>query len=154
NNIHDTGVSPASSKLYHTIYVGENTNHVEVAWNNIHDNHSCYTVQFFTAGYSPLFDLSVHDNLIHHDNCAGITRASVDPPQGKVEAYSNVRYDVGNGATPPDGMGANGCLFVPGYVEAGPTPSGTVEFYNNTCYNVGGNPAAGSSQGAYFRDTT
>jgi hypothetical protein len=151
NDLHDTGRAPASSKLYHAVYIGENTNHVEIAWNNLHNNRTCYSLLFHSSGQFNQFDLSVHDNLIHHDNCAAINFATVDPSQGRVEAYNNVMYEMGSAATPPDGMGANGCIYVPGYTYQGPASSGYVEAYNNTCYNVGSNTAAGSSSGAYLR---
>ncbi len=154
NYVHDTGKSPASSKLYHAIYIADEADHTEIGWNTLANNRTCYTIQFLSSSLPPLTNISVHDNLIHHDNCAAINFASVDPSRGKVEAYNNVMYDLGNAATPPNGMGANGCVYAPGYAEAGPAPSGAIEVFNNTCYNVGSNGAASSGQGAYFRDTS
>ena len=151
NDLHDTGRAPASSKLYHAVYIGENTNHVEIGWNHLHHNRTCYSLLFHSSGQLNQYDLSVHDNLIHHDHCAAINFATVDPSQGPVEAYNNVMYEMGSAATPPDGMGANGCIYVPGYTYQGPASSGYVEAFNNTCYNVGSNTAAGSSSGAYLR---
>ncbi len=154
NYVHDTGRSPASSKLYHAIYIADEADHTEIGWNTLANNRTCYTIVFHSSNLPPLTNISVHDNLIHHDNCAAINFASVDPSRGKVEAYNNVMYDLGNAATPPNGMGANGCVYAPGYAEAGPAPSGAIEVFNNTCYNVGSNGAAGWAQGAYFRDTS
>lgn len=149
NEVHHSGRQPASGKQYHAVYFSTDVNRVEVAWNWIHDNTTCHAIQFHS---SPLcspscgasdttgrnqFDLSVHDNLIHGDLCSGINFATVDPSRGRVEAYNNVIYDVGNGPTPSDGLSGANCVFMPGYTNNGPPGRGTVEVYHNTCVNTG-----------------
>lgn len=139
----------AASKQQHADYFSSDTNHVVAAWNYIHDNRSCRAIQFHS---SPLngggandptghnqFDLSVHDNLIHDDPCDGINFATVDPSQGKVEAYNNVIYHVGIGPSPEDGdSGDYSCIYMAYITNTGPVGGGTVELYNNTLYDCGG----------------
>src|SRR5215813_6477228 len=138
----------AAGKQQHAVYFSTDTNHVEAAWNHIHDNRSCRAMQFHS---SPLngggatdptghnqFDLSVHDNQIHDDPCDGINFATVDPSQGKVEAYNNVIYHVGIGPSPQDGdSGDYSCIYMAYITNTGPVGGGTVEIYNNTLYDCG-----------------
>src|SRR5690348_7279720 len=84
NETTNVGVAGAG-KQQHGDYLSSDTNHVDFAWNYIHDNRSCRAVQVHS---SPLggggsgdptghqqFDLSIHDNLIHNDPCDGINLA-------------------------------------------------------------------------------
>jgi hypothetical protein len=149
NEVTDTGQAPASVKQYHAVYFSTDSNHIEVGWNWIHDNRTCHAIQFHS---SPLcwpacgaadrtgrnqYDLVVHDNLIHGDLCSGINFATVDPSQGRVEAYNNVIHDVGNGPPPSDGLSGANCVYSPGYTNNGPPGRGAVEVYHNTCVDVG-----------------
>ena len=147
NETTNVGV-PAANKQQHAVYFSSDTNHVEAAWNYIHDNRSCRAIQFHS---SPLFgggngdptgfnqfDLSVHDNLIHDDPCDGINFATVDPSKGKVEAYNNVIYHVGIGPTPNGGdSGDYSCIYMAYITNDGPDGQGTVDLYNNTLYDCG-----------------
>jgi hypothetical protein len=145
NEVTDTGRAPASIKQYHGVYFA-NGHDLELAWNWIHDNRTCHAVQFHDdAGV--LYNLSVHDNLIHGDNCSGINFSTVDPALGTVEAYNNVIRDVGNGPEPPDGPSGMACIYATGYHESA---RGNIEVFNNTCVNAG---AAGydASRGAFVR---
>ncbi|HEY6249041.1 MAG TPA: choice-of-anchor Q domain-containing protein, partial [Candidatus Angelobacter sp.] len=161
NETTNVGVS-AASKQQHAVYFSSDTNHVEAAWNYIHDNRSCRAMQFHS---SPLggggasdptghnqFDLSVHDNLIHDDPCDGINFATVDPSQGKVEAYNNVIYHVGIGPDPADGEGDYSCIRVFGLTNTGPQGGGTVEVYNNTLRDCGSHPGTINQSGALYMD--
>ncbi len=160
NETTNTGVV-AASKQQHADYFSTDTNHVEVGWNYIHDNRSCRAIQFHS---SPLngggasdptghnqFDLSVHDNLIHDDPCDGINFATVDPSQGKVEAYNNVIYHVGLGPSPQDGeSGDYSCIYMAYITNTGPVGGGTVEIYNNTLYDCGSFAGAGFPNNGSF----
>jgi hypothetical protein len=160
NETTNTGVT-AASKQQHADYFSSDTNHVEAAWNYIHDNRSCRAIQFHS---SPLggggsgdptghnqFDLSVHDNLIHDDPCDGINFATVDPSQGKVEAYNNVIYHVGIGPAPQDGdSGDYSCIYMAYITNTGPVGGGTVEIYNNTLYDCGSNVASFPNNGSFM----
>jgi hypothetical protein len=147
NEATNTGVT-ASSKQQHAVYFSTDTNHVEAAWNYVHDNRSCRAIQFHSSplnGGGPSdptghnqFDLSVHDNLIHDDPCDGINFATVDPSQGRVEAYNNVIYHVGLGPNPSDGeSGDYSCIYLAYITNTGAPGGGTVEIYNNTLYDCG-----------------
>ncbi len=147
NETTNTGVA-AASKQQHAVYFSTDSNHIEAGWNYIHDNRSCRAIQFHS---SPLngggagdptgrsqFDLSVHDNLIHDDPCDGINFATVDPSQGRVEAYNNVIYHVGIGPSPGDGdSGDYSCIYMAYITNTGTPGTGTVELYNNTLYDCG-----------------
>jgi len=160
NEVTNTGVT-ASSKQQHAVYFSSDTNHVEAAWNYIHDNRSCRAMQFHS---SPLggggstdptghnqFDLSVHDNLIHDDPCDGINFATVNPSQGKVEAYNNVIYHVGIGPSPGDGdSGDYSCIYMAYITNTGPVGVGTVEIYNNTLYDCGSHSASFANNGSFM----
>lgn len=151
NEVHDVGTQSAQqpSKQYHAVYFTTDTNHVEVAWNHIHDNRTCRAVQFHssplcipdcgptdTTGFNQ-FDLSVHDNLIHGDVCDGIVFATVDPSKGQVRAYNNVIYDVGRGPAPPDGDANYTCIYVSGGTNTGTDGTGAVEVFHNTLFDCG-----------------
>ncbi|HEU4416897.1 MAG TPA: IPT/TIG domain-containing protein [Candidatus Angelobacter sp.] len=150
NEVHNAGTNPASSKFYHAVYFSTDSSHIDVGWNHIHDNFTCRAVQFHS---SPLcspgcgandqtghnqFDLHVHDNLIHGDNCNGINFATVDPSRGPVEAYNNVIYHVG-ARDPQGGSGAFSCIYVAGITNHGPEGTGTVEIFNNTLFDCAAN---------------
>src|SRR5438128_1307044 len=156
NNVHDAGANLvggiAEQKLYHSVYFSTDSNHVEVGWNTIVPNGGgCHALQFHSSpngagtGFNQ-FDLSVHDNLIHDARCHGINFATVDPSQGKVEAYNNVIYRAGLGPEP--GASANySCIAVLGNTNAGSPPglSAAVQISNNTLYDCGArrNPDSG-----------
>ena len=151
----------AAGKQQHGVYFSSDTNHVEAAWNYIHDNRSCRAMQFHS---SPLggggasdptghnqFDLSVHDNVIHDDPCDGINFATIDPSQGKVEAYNNVIYHVGIGPAPADGdSGDYSCIYMAYITNTGPVGGGTVEIYNNTLYDCGAHVASFANNGSFM----
>lgn len=162
NEVHNAGINPTSSKYYHAVYFSTDTNHVDVGWNHIHDNYTCRAIQFHS---SPLcnpgcgssdetgrdqYDLHVHDNLIHGDNCNGINFATVDPSKGPVEAYNNVIYHVGL-RDPLSAGGAFSCIYVAGITNRGHEGTGTVEIFNNTLYDCGANSSRNSdgSRGAF-----
>jgi hypothetical protein len=162
NEVHNAGMKPTSSKFYHAVYFSTDSNHIDVGWNHIHDNFTCRALQFHssplckpncgasdTTGFNQ-FDLHVHDNLIHGDNCNGINFATVDPSKGAVEAYNNVIYHVGLMDPKGDG-GAFSCIYVAGITNHGAEGTGTVEVFNNTLYDCGANNSrnAGGSRGAF-----
>jgi hypothetical protein len=157
NNVHDAGKATASA-LYHGVYFSTDSNHIEVAWNTIANVHGCRGLQFHSSplqgggGGDPtgnnMYDLSVHDNVIHDTQCDGIIFATVDPSQGKVEAYNNVIYNAGKGPANPENSGNWACIYAAGGTNNGKAPGGgVVEVYNNTLYNCGtfANPPYGSS---------
>src|SRR6266849_3557895 len=162
NEVHNAGINPTSSKFYHAVYFSTDSNHIDVGWNHIHDNFTCRALQFHSsplcsptcgAGDSTgfdMFDLHVHDNLIHGDNCNGINFATVDPSKGTVEAYNNVIYHVGLRDPQQEGS-AFSCIYVAGTTNHGPPGNGTVEVFNNTLSDCAANNSAnaGGSRGAF-----
>lgn len=162
NEVHNAGAAPASSKYYHAVYFSTDSNHIDVGWNHIHDNFTCRAIQFHS---SPLcrpgcdsndrtgqnqYDLHVHDNLIHGDNCNAINFATVDPSQGPVEAYNNVIYHVGV-RDPQQGGAASSCIYLAGITNHGRPGTGTVEVFNNTLYDCAANNSRNTegSRGAF-----
>ena len=131
-----------TGKQYHAFYLTTDSNHQEVGWNSIHNNHSCRAMQVhsspnnLTSGYNQ-YDISIHDNLIHDDPCDGMNLATVDPSQGKVEVYDNLIYHVGLGPDPLDGEASYSCIRVAQYTNNGAPGTGTVEVYNNTLVDCG-----------------
>jgi hypothetical protein len=156
NDVHNAGINPTSSKFYHAVYFSTDSNHVDVGWNHIHDNFTCRALQFHssplctpscgaadTTGFDQ-YDLHVHDNLIHGDNCNGINFATVDPSKGPVEAYNNVIYNVGR--MDPLQLGAAfSCIYVAGITNNGIAGTGTVEVFNNTLSDCAANNSANAS---------
>jgi hypothetical protein len=60
--------------------------------------------------------------------------ATVDPSQGKVEAFNNVIFNAGRG---PFNGASYFCVDFPGYANQPPAGGGTAEVYSNTLYNCG-----------------
>lgn len=156
NNVHDAGKATASA-LYHGVYFSTDSNHIEVGWNTIANVHGCRGIQFHSSplqGGGPSdptghnqYDLSVHDNTIHDTQCDGIIFATVDPSQGKVEAYNNVIYNAGKGPANLENSGNWACIYAAGGTNTGPQGGGVINVYNNTMVNCGtfAHPPYGSS---------
>jgi hypothetical protein len=140
NNLHDSGAG--GTKYYHSFYATTNSNHIEVGWNLIQNNKSCRGVQFYSTSGSPQYDLIVHDNVIHGQECDGINFSTVDATQGPVLAYNNLVYHVGLGGT-TDGLPNYACIASLGYGASG----GEVDWWDNTVADCG--PAGGSTAGAF-----
>ncbi|MBS1824099.1 MAG: IPT/TIG domain-containing protein [Acidobacteria bacterium] len=146
NNLHDAGAVNASSH-YHGVYWSTDSNHIDMGWNTIANIRGCRGIQTHSSpllggGSSDptgrnLFDLSIHDNLIHDTQCDAIILATVDPSRGRVEVYNNIIYNAGKGPNNPEGTGAWTCVNVPGTTANGTPGGGVVDVYNNTMYNCG-----------------
>jgi hypothetical protein len=155
NSVHDTS-QLGTSKAYHSVYFTTDSNHIEVGWNSITNNHSCRGIQFHSSpegGGTGLnqYDLSVHDNTIAGQICDGVNFATIDPSKGKVVAYNNLIYHVGLGPDPPDGTSSYTCIASPGITNNGRPGTGTAYFYNNTLYDCGAR--GGSDAGAFGIDS-
>jgi len=134
NNIHDIGFS-GSTKTYHAVYWSVDTNHDWFAWNTVKNVLGCRGIQFYTYTGSDMYDIHVHDNVIHDVRCDGINFSTVNPTKGTVEAYNNIIYHVGTGPDPSDGAAVYSCINV--NTQAGYSGAYT-EIYNNTMYDCGG----------------
>ena len=136
NVVHDAAANVTTiTKYYHGIYLASND--MEIAWNEVRDGKTCRGMQFHDSAGPNLYGLSIHDNVVHGTVCDGINFATVDPSQGKVEAYNNIVYDVGLGPDPSDGSSDYACIYVANITNTGSPGSGNVHVYNNTLYNCG-----------------
>jgi hypothetical protein len=151
NTVHDTS-PPGTSKTYHSVYFTTDSNHIEVGWNRITNNHSCRGIQFHSSpedqnsGFNQ-YDVTVHDNVIDGQVCDGINFATIDPSKGQVVAYNNLIYHVGLGPDPPDGESSYACIASPGITNHGPQGKGVAHFYHNTLFDCGAH--GGSDAGAF-----
>jgi hypothetical protein len=137
NNIHDAGVCPVASALYHGLYPSTDSVGLEIAWNSVGPVCGCRGIHTHSSSGLAQFDISVHDNVVHDTQCDGILLATIDPSQGGVSVYNNVIYNAGKGPANPEGSGSWSCILVPGSNQSGPPGSGEVQVFNNTMYNCG-----------------
>jgi hypothetical protein len=150
-----TSLGFVANKQQHAVYFSTDSNHNETAWNYIHDNMSCRAIQYHssplnsTSGYN-MYDLSAHDNYIINDPCDGINFATVDPSQGKIEAYNNVIVNTGTGPSPQGGdSGDYSCIYFAYITNNGSNGGGTAEIYNNTLVNCGSYVGPYNAWGAF-----
>jgi Cep192 domain 4/IPT/TIG domain len=131
NRIHDNGSTTSTSiKLYQAIQFDSGSNGIDFGWNEIANTRSCRALQFF-SDTTPLFNLTVRNNLIHDSRCDGINFATIDPAQGAVKAYNNVIYRAGTGPAPGGVEGNYACINVGG------SGSAAVQITGNTLYDCG-----------------
>jgi hypothetical protein len=131
NRVHDNGsTTSASIKLYQAIQFDSGSNGIDFGWNEIANTRSCRALQFF-SDTTPLFNLTVRNNLIHDSRCDGINFATIDPAQGAVKAYNNVIYRAGTGPAPGGVEGNYACINVGG------SGSAAVQITGNTLYDCG-----------------
>jgi hypothetical protein len=167
NNVHHVGTNYAPgavTALYQGVYFSTDTNHVWFGWNTIAYVQGCRGLQTHSSPLqgggasdptgNDMFDIHIHDNVIHDTQCDGMIIATVDPSQGPVEIYNNLIYHVGTGPHNQEGSGAWNCLNLQAYSKGAPSKgSGTIEVYNNTMYDCGSNPKPdfqGSSGGVMW----
>jgi len=143
NNVHDAGTATASA-LYHGVYFGTDSNHLDIGWNTIAHVHGCRGIQIHSTPQSGepasgqnQYDISIHDNTIHDTQCDGIIVDTIDPSKGPISIYNNVIYNAGEGPDNPEKTGGWSCIYVPAATERGPKGSGVVDIYNNTLYACG-----------------
>jgi len=143
NNIHDTGKANASA-LYHGVYLGTDSNHVDFGWNNVANVHGCRGLQVHSSPQSGepnsgqnQYDISIHDNVIRDTQCDGVILDTIDPSRGPIRLFNNVIFNAGKGPNNPERTGGWSCINVPGHTERGAAGGGVVEVYNNTLYGCG-----------------
>ena len=131
NRIHDNGSTTSTSlKLYQAVQFDAGSNGIDIGWNEIANTRSCRALQFY-SDTTPLYNLTVRDNLIHDSRCDGINFATIVPLQGAVKAYNNVIYRAGTGPA-PGGVESNyACINVGG------NGSAAVQLTGNTLYDCG-----------------
>ena len=146
NHVHDASVNVTGSKLYHTVYWGTESDHIDFGWNEIGPSNACRGVQFHSTAGNDQFDLHVHDNYFHDIRCDAINFATVDPSLGTVEAFNNVLVHVGTGPDFPEGPADYAGVAVLNATNAGSpcATNCTVSIYNNTIYDAGAQQTAGN----------
>jgi len=137
NLVHDNGSTTNVSKLYQAIQFDTGSNAIDFGWNEIANTHSCRALQFY-SDTTALYNLTVHDNLIHDARCDGINFATIDPALGAVTAYNNVIYRTGTGPAPGGVESSYAGIKVAG------TNSAAVKLTANTFYDNGGRRNADS----------
>ncbi|HEU4413870.1 MAG TPA: choice-of-anchor D domain-containing protein [Candidatus Angelobacter sp.] len=131
NRIHDSGSTTSTNiKLYQGVQFDEGSNGIDFGWNEIAGIRSCRALQFF-SDTTPLFNITVRNNLIHDSRCDGINFQTVSPSQGAVKAYNNVIYRAGTGPA-PGGVEANYAC-----INAGGNGSAAIQITGNTLYDCG-----------------
>ena len=132
-----------TSKLYHTVYLGQGNNET-LAYNEIIGGTACRGVQFHSpdGGGNPQQNIQIYNNVIHDTECDGLNLATVNPSaSGGVNVYNNVVYNAGIGPNPHDGVAHYSCFYSPAYTGNGTCSgggSGSINVFNNTFHNCGG----------------
>jgi hypothetical protein len=132
-----------TSKLYHTVYLGQGNNET-LAYNEIIGGTACRGVQFHSpdSGGNPQQNIQIFNNVIHDTECDGLNLVTVNPSaSGGVNVYNNIVYNAGIGPNPHDGMAHYSCFYSPAATGNGTCTgggSGAINVYNNTFYNCGG----------------
>lgn len=149
NTVHDVATMNAANAIdeSHGLYFSSDVRHVDAGWNGVYNIMACRGIQVHSSplyggvagdptGYN-VFDILIHDNLIHDTRCDGIIMATLAPEQGPVRIYNNVIYSAGLGPEPLGGGGGYTCLYISGGTNNGPDSNGTVDIYNNTMFDCG-----------------
>ncbi len=146
NNGHDMNLA-STDRLQQAFYPGTDSNHLELGWNMIENAKGRAGIQIHSSplssgnGYA-MYDLSIHDNVVHDIAEEGILVDTVDPSKGPVTVYNNVVYNVGQ-----DGQ-SDGAIYradSSDYDTSQGVGSGYVDFYNNTIFAYQGGPGFGNS---------
>jgi hypothetical protein len=131
-----------TSKLYHTIYLGQGNNET-LAYNEVIGGTACRGVQFHSPDTNgkPQQNIQIYNNVIHDTECDGLNLTTVNPSaSGGVNVYNNIIYNAGMGPDPADGPAHYSCFYSPAYTGNGTCTgggSGAINLYNNTFYNCG-----------------
>ena len=83
-----------------------------MAYNTVSNVKGCRGVQIHSSpilgggpsdptGYN-MYDINIHDNLIHDIQCDGIVIATIDPAKGAVQVFNNIIYNAGKGPNNPE----------------------------------------------------
>jgi len=146
NYVHDVGSTTpsSSSKFFHSVYLGDGSNHLEFGWNTVANNQANRAVQVFT-GSADQFDMRIHDNFINVSRGVGFVLNGLDASKGPVAVFNNVIYRAGVGPDFNDGGNVADC------VEFISIDAGTLNFYNNTLADCGSQAGAGG--GAFGFDS-
>jgi PKD repeat protein len=134
NELYNIG-KPSSSKLYHNIYIDDNCNNVEIAWNTIRDSTANRGVQFYSTNQA-LSNVRIHNNLFYNLKGNAINISS--NASGTYQIYNNIIYQCALGPSFYDGMSMYNGIYI-NYNNA------TIYLYNNLVYDCGYSGAANDS---------
>jgi hypothetical protein len=146
NNGHDMNLA-STDRLQQAFYPGTDSNHLEIGWNMVAHAKGRAGIQVHSSPLSPgngyaMYDISIHDNVVHDIAEEGIIVDTVDPSKGAVTVYNNVVYNTGR-----DGH-SNGAIYradSSDYDTSRGAGSGYVDFYNNTIFAYQGGPGFGAT---------
>jgi hypothetical protein len=136
-----------TNRLTQSFYLGTDSNHSEIGWNTIQHTGGRAGLQIHSSpvisgtGYT-MYDISIHDNVVHDTAEEGMIIDTVDPSKGPIQVYNNVVYNCGK-----DGN-SNGAIYravSSDFDTSHGAGSGTIDFYNNTVFNYQSGPAFGAS---------
>ena len=143
---HDINLG-TTDRLVQGFYLSTDSNHAEMAWNLIANAGGRAGIQIHSSpvssgtGYA-MYDISVHDNVVHDVAEEGIIVDTVDPSKGPVTIYNNVVYNVGRAGR------CNGAIYratSSDFDSSKGVGTGVIEFYNNTVFNYKNCPAFAGS---------
>jgi hypothetical protein len=145
NNFHDMNLA-STDRLQQGVYFSTDSNHAELGWNVLNNAKGRATLQIHSSplvngtGFA-MFDIKIHDNIIHGANEECIIVDTVDPSQGGVSVYNNLVYDCGR-----DGSGSSLYRAVSSDFDTSHGDgSGNIDWFHNTVYCDGGAECFSSS---------
>ena len=160
NNVHDTGTANASA-LYHGVYFGTDSNHLDIGWNTVADVHGCRGIQIHSTPQSgePASGQNQYD--IRSTTTPFTTpSATASSSIRSIHPRELFRYLTTSFITPvrdltiPNRAGTGLVSMFRRRPNDGPSGSGMVDIYNNTLYACGtfasppyGNANAGIAYG-------
>lgn len=135
NHGHDLNLA-STDRLQQGFYLSTDSNHSELGWNVVENVKGRTGIQVHSSPVSSgngyvMYDILIHDNMVHDIAEEGIAVDTVDPSKGPVEIFNNVVYNVGQ-----DGN-SNGAIYravSSDFDTSQGIGTGTVEIYNNTIF--------------------
>jgi len=129
NKVHDNGIT----KLYHGIYIDNNSNNVEIAYNHVYNQTGGRGIQIY-HGTGVQYNIVIHDNVVHDIALDGISFGNASTIGLKI--YNNIIYRTGVPSLQTDSSGG-GCIRIN-------STSAEVEIYNNVLYDCDIDDTSGS----------
>lgn len=135
NNLHDMNLA-TTDRLQQGLYLSTDANHSDIGWNVVTNAKGRALLQTHSSPLSSgngfiLYDIRIHDNVIHGAAEECILVDTVDPSKGAILVYNNVLWDCGK-----DGSGSdNQHMQLSGdFDHSQGVGSGWIEWFNNTVY--------------------
>jgi hypothetical protein len=135
NHLHDLNLA-TTDRLQQGLYLSTDANHSDVGWNLLANAKGRALLQTHSSPLSSgngfvLYDIRIHDNMIHGAAEECILVDTVDPSKGAILVFNNVLWDCGR-----DGSGSDSqhMQLSGDFDHAQGVGSGWIEWYNNTVY--------------------